>query len=198
MNEIARPPPRGTTQAAEGLPRIKWTHHDLDRMVEAGLLREHDDLELIGGEIVPMSPKGSRHERIRIVLTDSMYRRLPAGLHLMNEPGWRPEPDAYFEPDILVAPASRANMEIPTAEVLLLIEIADSSWSYDSTAKRDAYARLGVRDYWIIRASDLITRVHRDPSASGYTHVDELNATHTLTPILVPEIAVRLADLRID
>ena len=76
-----------TTQAAEGLPRLRWTLADLERLTGLGVFTEDDRIELIGGELVPMSPKGNRHENVKALLSDWMYRRLPEGLLLTGEFG---------------------------------------------------------------------------------------------------------------
>jgi Uma2 family endonuclease len=61
-----RPESRMTTTAAEGLPRRRFTVAELEQMVAAGILDEDERVELIGGEIVPMSPKGNQHEIVKI------------------------------------------------------------------------------------------------------------------------------------
>ncbi len=66
MNErlhLSRLP--ATTQAAEGLPRRRWTVAQIEEMVAKGIILEDERFELIGGEIVPMSPKGIRHELVK-------------------------------------------------------------------------------------------------------------------------------------
>src|SRR5260370_23164188 len=69
MNELFSPAQqRPTTQTADGLPRWRWTVAEIERLTAAGYFHEDDRLELLGGEIVPMSPKGRRHEIIRLKL----------------------------------------------------------------------------------------------------------------------------------
>lgn len=82
-------------------------------------------------------------------------------------------------------------------DVLLVIEVAASSWTKDTSTKARTYAAFGVREYWVIDADTLITRVHRVPTANGYGIVVEVPATEVLTPLLVPALAVRLADLEL-
>jgi hypothetical protein len=69
MNEHLRPDRLpGTTQAAEGLPRRRWSVAEIEAMVERGVVLEDERFELIGGEVVPMSPKGARHEAVKKAL----------------------------------------------------------------------------------------------------------------------------------
>lgn len=67
---------RPTTQAAEGLPRYRWTVAEIDKLSEAGFFRKEDRFELIGGEIVPMQSKGTRHERVKMDLNLHLARTL--------------------------------------------------------------------------------------------------------------------------
>ena len=79
----------------------------------------------------------------------------------------------------------------------LAIEVADTSFEFDTAIKRDRYAALGVREYWVVHAWELTTRVHRALTPQGYGSVVEHGAEAPLVPTLVPEIVVRLADLGI-
>jgi Uma2 family endonuclease len=78
MNRIFTPPHRAPTQSADGLPRWRWTIAEIERMAAEGYFRDDEQIELLGGEIVPMSPKGRRHEIIRIELTNRPIRMVPA------------------------------------------------------------------------------------------------------------------------
>jgi Uma2 family endonuclease len=197
MNEMPREPKmRATTQVADGVPRMRWTLAEFERLVEVGILTEEDRVELIQGELVPMSPKGNRHEFVRDEIMDWMIRRLPEALRLSSEIGWRPpDADTYVEPDLLICPRAFKGVTVAPAEVLLAIEVAHSSLRFDSTTKAKLYAALGVRDYWVVDAETLTTRVHREPSADGYASVVEVPPGETLMPLLAAPLAVKLADL---
>ena len=79
--------------------------------------------------------------------------------------------------------------------MLLAVEIADSSLSYDRGRKAKLYAELGVRDYWVINAVTLETRIFRDPSPEGYVTMIDVAADATLTPLLLPALALSLRSL---
>jgi Uma2 family endonuclease len=197
MNEIPREPKmRPTTQAAEGVPRMRWTLAEFEQLIEVGILTEDDRVELIQGELVPMSPKGSRHELVRDEIMQWMIERKPADLRISSEIGWRPpDADTYVEPDLLICPRSLKGVTVPPAEVLLAIEVAHSSLRFDTTTKAKLYATLGVREYWVVDAQSLTTRVHREPSADGYARVVEVPPGEMLVPSLAAPLAVRLGDL---
>ena len=195
MNQHTRSFPRPSTQAAEGVPRWSWTVAEFDRLIELGVLREEDDVELIGGEMVPMSPKGARHDNVRNELVDWFYRRLPAGLKLACEPGWRASETEYCEPDLLVHRADSLATSVAPEAVLLLVEVADSSLSYDLKIKAAKYASLGVPEYWVIDVKRRVAHIHRQPGVGGYGSVRKLGARQRLVPAAVPEIAVSLTDI---
>ena len=186
-----------TTQAAEGLPRWRWTAAEIEEMAQAGVFGEHDRFELIGGEIVPMSPKGSRHEILRSGLAHRLSRLCPPDVWVTSEPQFNLDADLYTVPDILVHPAEILVPDVRGPTALLVIEIADSSLSYDLETKAPLYAASGVREYWVIDAVKLTTTVHRDPIGSDYRSRHEIPADQILTPVAAAASAltVRLSDL---
>lgn len=208
MNEIIKFPPAGqlldgpkiwpTTQAAEGVPRLRWTMKDFDRLTELGVFGEKDHIELIGGELVPMAAKGNRHERVREELHDWLIRRLPLTVRESIELGWRPMPGMYLEPDLMLYPRNVKTPAFGGDVALLVIEIARSSLASDLGFRAMTMASLGVRDYWVINANSLETTIHREPSATGYAAKVLVPPTEVLTPVLAPELALRLAELAID
>jgi Uma2 family endonuclease len=194
MNDLT-PRRRETTQAAEGLPRLKWSLAEFERLTELGIFTEDDRIELIGGELIPMSPKGIQHEVVRSELLDWLIRAKPEFARVFSELGWRPDGDTYLEPDFLLAPASVEVPRIPPSAVLLLIEVARTSLDYDLGVKAATYARLGVRDYWVVDAKTRTVTVHREPSDQGYRAVEAKPATDVAEALLLPGLRLRIADL---
>jgi Uma2 family endonuclease len=196
MNELLRPPSLpGTTRAAEGMPRRRFTVAEIESMVAKGIIAEDERIELVGGEVVPMSPKGARHEILRTELAFHLTKRAPSGVKVAAEAQFNLTDDTYVVADILVYPATIKVPYVRGPSALLVVEIADSSLEYDLNAKASIYAAHDVREYWVINAKTLITRIHRMPSASGYSDTLERTSEVQLTPQLAPEFAVRLNDL---
>ncbi|HRD75206.1 MAG TPA: Uma2 family endonuclease [Hyphomicrobiaceae bacterium] len=189
---------RDPTQAAEGLPRWRWSTAELERMAGLGVFSEDDRFELIGGEIVPMSPKGNFHEVLRNQLSFVLARLCPPDIRVAFEPQFNLAPDTYTHPDILVHKAVEQVPFVKGDTALLVIEVAESSLSFDLKAKALLYARHGVREYWVIDAKRRITRVHRDPEAGGFGHVHEAQSRERLVPALAPTLAVALDELTLD
>jgi Uma2 family endonuclease len=200
MNELFAPPPqRPTTQAADGLPRWCWTVAEIERLAAAGFFNEYDQFELLGGEIVPMmSPAGRRHETIRLELAHRMARLAREDVMVAQEPQFNLSPDTFVKPDILVHPHAIKTYDLQGVDALLVVEVAETSLSYDLKTKLPLYASHGVREYWVINAVTRMTTVHRQPSGNVYTVTEELPPDARLVPSLAPELAVSLNELTLD
>ncbi|KAB2850014.1 MAG: Uma2 family endonuclease [Hyphomicrobiaceae bacterium] len=177
-------------------PRLRlWTAQELERMLEAGILTEDDGIELIAGEVVAMAAKGARHEILRNELVLYWADTRPNTIKFAEEPPLRLSDHNEPEPDIILFPAPLRVTEVRGDSVLLVVEIADSSLSYDLGIKAPLYASFGVREYWVIDARSLDATVHRAPGPSGYTDIRKLKPDDVLTPLAGDALAVRLADL---
>jgi Uma2 family endonuclease len=174
------------THAAEGLERRRFTVAEVEAMVEAGILHEDERIELIGGELVPMSPKGARHEVVKTALNFHWCRICPESCRLAQETTFRLSEDTYLEPDFVVYPHASGLLGLSPSNVLLIVEIADSSRRYDMGRKAELYARHGVRELWVIDAVDLTTRTFREPSSGGYGETRDVPPSETLAPLFAP------------
>ena len=194
MNRLVTP---STTTAAEGLPRRRFTVAELEQMTAAGILDEDERIELIGGEIVPMSPKGNQHEILKIALTIYWARKLPDDLLFATETTFRLTPDTYLEPDFVFYPKATGIRGLNAETARLVVEIADSSLGYDLGIKAGLYAGFGIRELWVIDAVKLQTRIHRDPAPGGYRSIVDRPASERLVPQDLPALAVTLAALEL-
>jgi Uma2 family endonuclease len=190
--------PRPTTRAADGLPRWSWTVAEIERMAAGGYFRDEDRFELVGGEIVPMSPKGRRHEIVREALAFRFSRAAPEGVFVVSEPQFNLAEDTYAVPDILVRPAAIKTPDLRGADALLVVEIADTSLAYDLQTKASLYASHGVLEYWVINAATLVTKLHTQPSGATYATITEIAPGALISLALVPALAVSLAALDLD
>ena len=198
MNVHIRPTPPATTQAAEGLPRRKWSVADIEAMVQAGIIAENERIELIGGEIVPMSPKGVPHETIKKELNRYWYKLVSPEIDLLTETTFRIGDHEFLEPDFLLWPRAIGLGKLKPADVVLAVEVADSSLTWDLGRKAGIYASLGLPEYWVINARTLVTTVHRQPQATAFGAVVDVAHTAVLIPVFLPSLQVRLADLGLE
>jgi Uma2 family endonuclease len=198
MNEqLRRPDLTLTTQAAEGLMRRRWSVAEIEEIVKAGILAEDERFELIGGEIVPMSPKGIRHERVKGTLAEYWYRRLPTEIGLIPETTFRLDEDTFVEPDFVFFKKADGLANLKPKTCLLAVEVADSSLAYDLHRKAHLYAVFGVREVWVINAQTLTTHVHRRPGIDGHQDKPEIAPDQALVPDFAPALAVTLGTLQL-
>jgi len=160
-----------TTQAAEGMPRRPWTVAEIEAMVRAGIIAEDERFELIGGEVVPMLPKGGRHEMVKMELNWHFQRTAPTDLWVAQETTLRLDEKSFLEPDFCVFPRTVPPGDMRGHDVLLAVEVADSSLAYDRGRKLGVYAAYGIPEVWVIEAASLVTHVHRGLGAEGYRTV---------------------------
>ena len=197
MNELFQPrqlEPE-TTQAADGMPRRPWTLAEIEAMVAAGIIDEDERFELIGGEVVPMSPKGARHEIVKIELNRHLQRTVPDDVQVAQETTLRLDEKSFIEPDFVVFPRSVAIEDLRGHHVLLAIEVADSSLHYDLGRKIGIYAAWGIAEVWVIEAETLVTHVFRKLGTEAYGDRFVAKPDDTLAGALVPRVHVSLTAL---
>jgi Uma2 family endonuclease len=185
------------TQAADGMPRRCFSVAEIEEMIRAGIIDEDERIELIGGEVVPMSPKGARHEGVKIELNRFFQRVAPDHLAIAPATTLRLDRHTFLEPDFCVFRRDLDLAALDGAAVLLAVEVADSSLHYDKGRKIGVYAAYGVREVWVIDARRATIWSHRRLGAQGYAEIVEHATDESVTPMLAPELALSLADLGI-
>lgn len=160
-----------TTQAAEGMPRRPWTVAEIEAMVQAGIIAEDERFELIGGEVVPMLPKDGRHEMVKVELNRHFQKTAPDGLTVAQETTMRLDDRSFLEPDFCVFSRAVLPGDMRGHDVLLAVEVSDTSLSYDRGRKLGVYAAFGIPEVWVIEAGSVVTHVHRGLGAEGYRTV---------------------------
>ena len=189
------------TRAAEGFPRRAFTVDDISRMMEAGVIGEDENFELIEGDLVVMAAKPVCHDGIKNELNMALARSAPAGMFVGIECSLQLAKDILVEPDIAIVSravyaAERKTFARPRPEdVPLLIEIAASSLAYDRGRKARIYARYGIREFWVIDANERMTWVHTGPSGETWLSIVERGPQEALTTPAVPGFSIRLADI---
>lgn len=173
---------------------------EYDRMIAAGEFepREEHYVELIRGEIRQMSPIYPPHEA---ALDHLMYWSIdnsPRDLvRVRNQNSLGiPELESVPQPDLFWVRKRDYSKTRPTAEdVLLLIEVADSSLRYDRGTKSDLYAEAGIQDYWIANVQQQVMEVHRKPVGGRYQERQSYAMGQTLAPLAFPEIILEVASV---
>lgn len=167
-------------------------------MAQAGILHEDDRVELLDGEVVEMAPIGSRHAGVVLWLSTWFSAALagralvnvqsPVRLSLHSEPEpdialLRPRPDFYT-----------ASHPAP-GDVLLLIEVADTSLVYDRDVKLPRYAAAGISEVWIIDLEGERALVYRGPSSGSYRHAMTVERGAPLSSEAFPDLSLWIEDI---
>jgi Uma2 family endonuclease len=196
MNTHLRPSSLSyTTQAAEGMARRRWSVAEVEAAVDAGIFLEGERFELIGGEIVPMSPKGNHHETMKGMLNLFWGQRLPKGFVFIPETTFRMSVDTFVEPDFVFFRAGVKVAQFAPSNALLAVEVADTSLAYDRGRKAKLYASFGIPELWVIDAVKRVTHVYGDPAPDGYRGERLVMPDETLAPSFAPELAAKLGEL---
>jgi Uma2 family endonuclease len=188
-------PQRPPTQTADELPRRQWSVAEIEQMTASGYFNEYDRFELLGGEIVSMSPKGRRHELIRLKLGYHFTRSVTEDIFVAPEAQFNLGSDSFVVPDLLVHPTAIATPDVRGSDALLVVEVAETSLAYDLKTKAAFYATHGVPEYWVINAMTLVTTIHRLPSGNIYSSVCEIAPDARLVPAGVPGFGISLNTL---
>jgi Uma2 family endonuclease len=189
------------TRAAEGLPRRAFTVEDIRRMIDAGVIHEDERFELIEGEIVMMAAKSIAHDRIKNALILAFARTVPDGLFVGVESTLQLAENILVEPDLAIISRSVYDADPkgfarPRPEdVLLVVEVAVSSMTYDRDIKARLYARHGIREFWVIDAHERVTWIHKGPTTDGWSSIVERGASETLTTPALSGLAIRLSEI---
>jgi len=176
----------------------RFTADEFMAMGEAGIFGPDERVELLAGEILVMSPAGRFHEVLRTELAliwgQDCLRR---GFKVVEEMQLRLTDDHQPVVDVGVFPAKLVAPDARGTDMLLVVEIADTSLTLDTTVKAAAYAAGGVREYWVVDARTRSTLIHREPDGANggtYAVTFEVPADQVATPLLVPELAVRMGE----
>ena len=179
------------------VPRRTLTVDEYRKIGAAGIFREDDRIELIEGELVKMAPIGGKHLRLVNVLSGILAREAGAAAVVSTQNPVSLPPDNEPQPDIALLTRDFANREdVPSArDVLLIIEVADTTLVYDRDTKVPLYGRFGIPEAWVIDAQTEAVSIYLEPGPKGYRRLLTPDKNEILTPSLMPEIKVRLSDI---
>ena len=173
------------------------TSADYYQMMESGIIREGEKVELILGQIFTMAAKGTRHTVATSRLLKSLLTLIgdlaivrcqdPISLPNNSEP----------EPDIVIARLRSddyVNNHPSPADIILVIEVADSSIKFDRDTKAPLYAAAGISEYWIFNLIDNRLEIYRQPEGDIYASIEIITPPRLISLPLFPEIILNIGD----
>ncbi|MFY9221256.1 MAG: Uma2 family endonuclease [Blastocatellia bacterium] len=175
-----------------------FTVEEYHQIIETGILEEDDRIELINGEILKMPPIGSHHAAYVDKLNALFSPRLvgqalvriqsPIRLNNLSQPQpdlalLRPRDDFYWQAH-------------PTVDdVMLVVEVAETSSEYDRTVKLPLYAQSSIDEVWLIDVSNRRLEVYRQPQEGQYRQVHILLRGHSISPLHFPSFNISIDSL---
>jgi len=179
--------------------RYRFTVDEYERLAQARVLTQCDRTELLDGEIVEMTSIGDRHASVVARLTSLFARHLSdrsivwaqnplqlRAIRSMSQPDVvlvRPRPDFY------------STGKPGADDVLLLVEVMDTSSDTDRSVKLPLYARAGIAEVWLLDLTTDRVEIFRQPTLAGYRAVEALARDERLTPQAFPDLSLTVADL---
>ncbi|MCX7012992.1 MAG: Uma2 family endonuclease [Candidatus Sumerlaeota bacterium] len=163
--------------------RRLFSREEYERLVEVGVLGPDDRVELIEGEIVRMTPMNSPHAACIRALTHMLEQAVEGRLQVSVQLPLRVGDFSEPQPDLALlkpSPDFYRSRHPEPADVLLVIEISDTTLAFDREVKIPLYGRHGVPETWLVDLAARRIEVHRDPRPSGYKTMERVEAGETL------------------
>lgn len=173
----------------------RFNVEEYHRMAQTGILGEDDRVELVDGELVEMAPIGARHLACVVFLNHLLVERSGSGgqyfVSVQNPVrlGERDEP----QPDLSLLrnrPDPGAAAPPGPGEVLVAIEVADTTLSYDKNVKLPLYARAGIPEAWIVDLGRSTVELHSDPGPDGYRASRSFGAGQRVASSIVEDLSI--------
>ncbi len=192
-------------EVAGAIPLHRFTVDDFARLGEAGIFTEDDRVELIDGEIRDMTPIGQPHAWIVNRLTWRLVTRLAGRAYVSVQNPLRLDRYTEPQPDLVVARGGEddyADRHLEAGDILLVVEVADSSLRYDRIEKMPRYGGAGIPEAWLVDVAGGAVTVFSGPGSDGYAdrrlfrRGEEITSTVAGLRVTVDEVVGRGDDRR--
>ena len=183
------------------LLRRKFTVEEYHKMLESEILTENDRVELIRGEILEMSPIGTKHaacvNRLVNLLVQLLGKQVivaaqnPVVLNSNSEP----------QPDVALLKRRDDFYETahPQAEdIFLLIEVSDSTVMYDREEKIPLYAQAQIMEVWLVDINSQVVEVYQQPTDTGYQLMQKFTGGQNLTILALPDVNITVNQILVS
>ncbi|MGI8746374.1 MAG: Uma2 family endonuclease [Bryobacteraceae bacterium] len=185
---------------AEPVQRKLWTREECDFLVQSGVL-DPQRYELLEGELIQKVPKNHPHVRAVMLLLRWLNRVFFVEGQVLQEPSIHvapadtpysdPEPDAI----VLNRPYDTFTNKANTEDIVLVVEVSDTSLGMDTSRKAALCARAGIPDYWVLDINGRRIIVHRNPAGGVYESITAFSENEAVTPLAASDSSVCAADL---
>lgn len=185
-----------TTTAKAVVIRRRFTIAEYQRMGDVGIFSENERIELLAGEILQMSPIGVRHARCVNRLNRLLNRQTGTDMLVsVQNPVYLPGESA-LQPDLAIVRDRDPGDLWPTlADIVLVIEVSDSTLAYDQKTKLPIYAAADIAEAWIVDLAAETVERHTDPRDGSYRLVASARPGESLASTVLPALTIPVADI---
>ena len=176
-----------------GLRKRRITADDYQRMGQVGILPEGGRMELIDGDIIEMTPIGPRHSACVGSATRALVRAAGDTAIVLPRGSVRLDPYSEPQPDlVLLRPKADfyASRHAGPEDILLVIEIANSSIGYDRGMKARLYAKSGIPEYWLADLNENVVSRYFSPEGGAFQNVEQYRRGDSIAPQLLPACVI--------
>jgi Uma2 family endonuclease len=188
----------GRLAVSAAMTRRRFTVAEYYCMGEAGILKPDERTELIEGEIIVMPPIGPAHSAGGSRAERTFFRYVGDRAILRSQYPIRLPSDSEPQPDIVLArldPEDYRTAHPRPADILLVVEVSDTTLASDRDAKLPLYARAGIIEVWLMNLPDDRIEVYRDPSPEGYRSITLVPRDGAVTPLAFPDVTIPCSEL---
>lgn len=178
-------------------PIRRITVDDYHRIAETGIFERDEHVELLDGILIEMAPIGHRHGYAARTVANLLGYALGTRAIIETNAPLALAPDSEPQPDVLVLrpPFTLYRERLPRpADALLLVEIAETSRSYDRGPKARSYAEAGIEELWVVDLVEEEVVVHRNPQADGYGSRTVFRRGECVAPARFPDVSIAISD----
>jgi Putative restriction endonuclease len=180
-----------------------WTRVEYERLIEIGIFRPSEPVELLGGQLIVSEPRGSVHYTAVLLTEEVLRAALGSGWLIRTQGPIALDDESEPEPDISAVPGrARDYSRAHPARPALVVEVAESSLVHDREHKGSLYARARLDDYWIVNLVDRVLEVYRRPIADSsapfgwrYGSKGVLGPRSSVTPLAASGASILVSDL---
>jgi Uma2 family endonuclease len=180
-------------------PTIKlWTVAEYHRMSELGILDADGRTELIDGQILLMTAKGTPHVVALQLSANSLSEQLKSDALIRTQDPIQLDDFSEPEPDLVVVRGAILDYteHHPYSEdIHLIVEIADSTLKQDCQVKDKLYANAGISEYWVVDLKNRQVNIFRNPTSTGYANHLILKEPNEFSPLAFPHISIELTSI---
>jgi len=176
----------------------KFTRDIYHKMAELAIFQESDRLELIKGEIIEMSPVGTRHAACVNRLNQLLGKKLPSETIISVQNPIVLTNNSEPQPDLVILKYRQdfyANQHPHPEDILLLIEVSDSSIDYDKNVKIPLYAENQISEVWLVNLNDNSVEIYQKPYRNYYQSIQKLSAINIISLNNFPEVEIKISEL---